>query len=96
MQEDYFVKTDDFSMIDYIIRGVRNRDGDVLELGQKHFVLPFLKPEISRIICSFKAPKSAPPDADDRKRDTHTGVAPQVQGDEEQHPEEEQADGWLL
>jgi tetratricopeptide (TPR) repeat protein len=88
MQEDYF------SMIDYVIRGVRNRDGDVLELGQKHFVLPFLKPEISRIICSFKAPKSAPPDADEKRREP--GPAPSGPGDDDKHPEEEQDDGWLL
>jgi tetratricopeptide (TPR) repeat protein len=93
MQEDYFVKTDDFSMIDYVIRGVKNRDGDILELGQKHFILSFLKPEISRIICSFKAPKSAPVEEDKKKG----GAAEQPpEGDAEKHAEEEDEDQWLL
>lgn len=96
MQKDYFVQTDDFSMIDYVIRGVRNRDGDVLELGQKHFVLPFLKPEISRIICSFKAPKAAPAEGDGKKKEAHAGVAPEEAGQEDAHPEEDDEDGWLL
>jgi tetratricopeptide (TPR) repeat protein len=95
MQEDYFVKTDDFSMIDYVIRGVKNRDGDILELGQKHFILSFLKPEISRIICAFRAPKSAPPPEEDRRRPAEQqqpDERPERRGEEE----DEDEDKWLL
>jgi tetratricopeptide (TPR) repeat protein len=91
MQEDYFIQTDVFSMIDYIVRGVTNNNGDVLELGQKHFVLPFLKPEISTIICSFKAPKAAPPEED--KRPSQAGKA---LVSEEDRSQEEDDSRWLL
>lgn len=60
MQEDYFIRTDDFSMIDFVIRGVKNRDGDILELGKKNVIVQFLKPEIARMIYAFKAPKAEP------------------------------------
>jgi tetratricopeptide (TPR) repeat protein len=102
MQLDYFVKAEDFSMIDYIIRGVRNRDGDLLELGQKHFILQFLKPEISRIICGFKAPKSAPPEEEKKKggaAPAPAAPAPAAPGEKEEgeaHQEEEDEDKWLL
>jgi tetratricopeptide (TPR) repeat protein len=91
MQEDYFIQTGVFSMIDYIVRGVANNNGDVLELGQKHFVLPLLKPEISKIICSFKAPKAAPPEED--KRQSQAGKAPVT---EEERCQEEDDARWLL
>jgi hypothetical protein len=100
MQEDYFVKTEDFSMIDYIIRGVKNRDGDLLELGQKHFILQFLKPEITRIICGFKAPKSAPPEEEKKKTGAASAPppasAPHADEPKEDNPEEEDEDKWLL
>ena len=60
MQESYFVKTQDFNCADMIYRGVKNHDGDLLEIGQKNIILGFIKPEIARIIDSFKAPKSEP------------------------------------
>lgn len=62
MQEDWFTKTDDFSMIDMMIRGVKNQDGDLIEIGQRNFILSFLKPEISRILMAFKAPKTVKED----------------------------------
>ncbi|EAY19668.1 hypothetical protein TVAG_432640 [Trichomonas vaginalis G3] len=60
MQKEYYVHTEDFSMIDFILRGVKNQDGDLIEAGQKNFIIQMLKPEIGRIIMGFKAPKSAP------------------------------------
>lgn len=60
IQEDYFVKTQDYNCIDMIYRGVKNHDGDLLEIGQKNIIIGFIKPEIARIIDSFKAPKSEP------------------------------------
>lgn len=57
MQNDWFIQSEDFSMIDYILRGVKNRDGELIELGQNSIILGYLKPEISRIIYGFKAPK---------------------------------------
>jgi hypothetical protein len=54
MQDDYSVRCDAFSMIDYTIRGLRNRDGELLELGQKHFILSFFPPRIARIIWGFQ------------------------------------------
>jgi hypothetical protein len=70
IQLDHSAKSDDCSVIDYVLRGVGNRDGDLLELGQKHFTLQLLKPVISRIICRFKAP------LDDEKKRRGTGSAP--------------------
>jgi tetratricopeptide (TPR) repeat protein len=102
MQEDYFRKSDYFEMIDYIVRGVRNRDGDLLELGQKHFTLQFLKPEISRIICGFKAPKRVTPNEEEKKGGTTPAPAALrlaldgERGEGEAHEEEEDEDRWLL
>ncbi|OHT09978.1 hypothetical protein TRFO_20967 [Tritrichomonas foetus] len=59
MQEDYFTRSQDFNCIDMIYRGVKNLDGDLLEVGQKNIILGFIKPEIARIIMSFSAPKEA-------------------------------------
>jgi tetratricopeptide (TPR) repeat protein len=96
MQEDYFIQTDDISMIDYVVRGVKNHDGDILELGQKHFVLPFLKPEISRIICSFNAPRATPPEGDRKRFEAGKAqVDEEGGGDEEMYAEDDGA-RWLL
>lgn len=68
MQESYFVKTQDFNCADMIYRGVKNHDGDLLEIGQKNIILGFIKPEIARIIDSFKAPKSEPVEEQTKKQ----------------------------
>lgn len=60
MQEPYFLKSESFNCIDMIYRGIKNHDGDLLEIGQRNVILGYVKPEIARIICSFKAPKSEP------------------------------------
>ena len=91
MQEDYFTRTEDFSMIDMIVRGVKNHDGDLLEIGQKSFILGFLKPEIARIICSFKAPKSVKEDAPQE-----AGAAAAAAAEPEAKQEEEDDENWLL
>lgn len=87
MQQDYFVRTEDFSMIDMIIRGVKNNDGDIIELGQKNIIIQFLKPEIARIICSFKGPKSQPVAAEAKK---DNAAQPEPEPEQEQKHEEEE------
>ena len=109
MQEDYFVKTQDFNCIDMIFRGVKNHDGDLLEIGQKNVVLQFIKPEIARIICSFTAPKSSEQDEPQpAAQQTHSIVQPIQANDdsegsdkneqqkEEEPKKDEDEDAWLL
>ena len=92
MQDDYFTTTEDFSMIDMIVRGVKNHDGDLLEIGQKSFILEFLKPEIARIICSFKAPKSVKPEEEKGKE----GAKEEAPAQDENEEAEEDDGAWLL
>lgn len=100
MQEDYFTSTEDFSMIDMIIRGVKNQDGDLLEIGQRNFILQFLKPEIARIICAFKAPKSVKeePKQEEPKQTIHAAEAEEAPQAEEpaEEPAAEDDNDWLL
>ena len=84
MQDDYFIRTEDFSMIDLIVRGVKNNDGDLIELGQKNVIIQFLKPEIAKILCSFKGPKSAPKE----KETPSKGGAPVPQPPQEEEDDE--------
>ena len=67
IQHDYFIRTDDFTMIDFLIRGVKNHDGDLILLAQKNLIVQFLKPEIGRMIFEFKAPKSNPQPSNENK-----------------------------
>lgn len=89
MQEDYFTTTEDFSMIEMIVRGVKNRDGDLLELGQRNFILQYLKPEIARILCAFKAPKSV---KEEPAKNDAAGNEEKPQDD----AADENEDDWLL
>jgi len=92
MQNDFFIRTDDFSMIDMIIRGVKSHDGDLLEIGQKNVINQFLKPEISRIIFSFKAPKSTPVPKEGNQK-----PAPRVEKtEEEETAEKDEEEEWIL
>lgn len=54
IQHDFFVRTDDFTMLDYIIRGVKNEDESLLELGRKSVIIQFLPPIIARFIVKLK------------------------------------------
>lgn len=53
MQCDFFIRTEDFSMIDMILRGVKNNDTDLIKRGQKNIIIQFLRPAIAKIIYSF-------------------------------------------
>lgn len=86
MQKEYFIHTEDFSMIDQVYRGVKNHDGDVLELGQRNFIVQMLKPQIGRIIMGFKAPKSA----GDASASAAKGAAAAAPAPEPQEAEEEE------
>lgn len=59
IQLDSFNRSDDYSVADFLVRGVKNNDGDLIELAQKNVLLQFLKPQIARIILSFKGPRKA-------------------------------------
>lgn len=109
MQNEWFIKSEDFSMSDYIIRGVKNRDGELIELGQRNIILGYLKPEISRIIYGFKAPKRDK-SLDQPANPTFAELAPapkeapkdvakeehDAEEQKEEHSEHNDEDDWLL
>ncbi|KAH0786535.1 gamma-soluble NSF attachment protein [Histomonas meleagridis] len=94
LQQDWFTKTEDFSMIDMLLRGVKNRDGDLIAIAQKNVILSFLKPEISRIIYSFKAPSKA------AEKPTPAANVPENSNNENnekaEEENEEEEEKWLL
>jgi hypothetical protein len=59
IQEDYFISCPAFEMISFVVRGVTQRDPAILERGQRHFAVSYLKPAIARIICGFTCPSNA-------------------------------------
>jgi tetratricopeptide (TPR) repeat protein len=68
-RENYFVRSSVYEMIHCVLDGVTHHDGKVLERGQKHCALRFLKPEIGRIICGLDARKKVSGDPDETDED---------------------------
>jgi len=83
LHQDFFIRTEYFSMIVMIHRGVKNNDWDTIESGKKNIIIQFLKPEIANINCSFKGPKAHPPEEKSPSDNKESPQEPQENVEEE-------------
>lgn len=94
MQDENFIRTDDFNLLDYLVRGVKNHDGTLVSQAQRSPIIQFLKPDLQRIIYKFKAPipvEDLPPQDDKAEVNDEPEAPPQ-----EPQENAEDDDDWIL
>jgi hypothetical protein len=60
-RERYFVYSQAFFMLDVLIRGLKNHDEGLIQIGRTHWILVFMRPELSDLVRSLE-PLPQPPD----------------------------------